>query len=98
MNLPFRLKGLWWLLLVAWGPLGLAQVPVGTVQKVEIKHVGPQAVGDELVRANIRVKVGDPYLRSAVDEDVRNLYGTGFFYNVQVAEQRTAEGVLLTYI
>ena len=46
------------------------------VAKVEIEHVGPQSVSDELIRANIRVKPGDPYLRAAIDEDIRTLYAT----------------------
>ena len=31
--------------------------------KIEIRHVGPPAVSDDLIRANIRVKVGDTYTR-----------------------------------
>ena len=57
------------------------------VARIEIKHIGPPAVSDELIRANIRVKAGDPYLRAAVDDDVRNLYATGFFYNIQVGRR-----------
>ena len=31
------------------------------VLKIEIKHVGPAQVSDDLIRANIRVKAGDLY-------------------------------------
>ena len=41
--------------------------------------------------------MGDPYLRAAVDDDVRNLYATGFFYNIQVTADDTPDGVVLTY-
>jgi outer membrane protein insertion porin family len=68
------------------------------VAKVQIKHVGPPAVSDPLVMANIRVKPGDPYLPTAVDEDVRNLYATGLFYNIRVSLDRSPEGLILTYI
>src|SRR3977135_1978373 len=81
------------LLPAAWG-----QINAPKVSKIEIKHVGPPAVSDEMVRSNIRVKVGDPYRRAAVDEDVRSLYATGLFYNIRVAEDTTPEGVVLTYI
>src|ERR1051325_6179874 len=57
------------------------------ITKIEIRHRGPVSVSDDLIRANIRVKVGDPYLVPAVDDDVRNLYATGFFYNIQVARE-----------
>ena len=68
------------------------------ISRIEIKHLGPAGVSDELIRANIRVKVGDPYLRTAVDDDVRNLYATGLFYNIRVADEITPEGVALTYV
>jgi outer membrane protein insertion porin family len=75
-----------------------AQLAPSKVAKVEIKHLGPPSVSDELVRANIRVKAGDTYLPAAVDEDVRNLYSTGLFYNVRVSLTNTPPGVVLTYI
>jgi len=68
------------------------------IVKIEIKHVGPATVSDALIRANIRVKVGDVYQAAAVDDDVRSLYSTGLFYNVRVAVDRTPEGLVLTYI
>lgn len=75
-----------------------AQFSAAKIARIEVRHVGPQAVGDELVRAHIRVKPGDQYLRAAVDDDIRNLYGTGFFYNIRVTDDLTPEGVVLTYV
>src|SRR5688572_8337623 len=74
-----------------------SQAPV-RIQKIEISHVGPRAVSDDLVRANIRIKPGDPYSKLNVDDDVRNLYATGYFYNIRVSEQLTNEGLVLTYV
>jgi len=82
------------LLLFAAGAPALAQVKV---KKIQIQHVGPPAASDELVKSNIRVKEGDIFNRQAVDDDVRTLYGTGFFYNIRVGEEVTAEGVVLAY-
>src|SRR6266478_4205398 len=93
---PLRLCGL--LLLFALLPSALGQPASGKISKIEIKHIGPAAVSDELIRANIRVKVGDPYLRAPIDEDVRNLYATGLFYNIRVAPDVTPSGVVLTYV
>ena len=94
---PLRLCGL--LLLFALFPSALGQPSSGKISKIEIKHVGPAAVSDELIRANIRVKVGDEYLRTKIDDDVRNLYATGLFYNIRVAPpETTPEGVVLTYV
>ena len=73
-------------LLIYWVPQSPAQVAPQRVQQIEVRHVGPAAASDELVRANIRVKVGDPFQKTNVDDDVRNLYNTGYFYNIRVAQ------------
>lgn len=86
-------------LLVFGGCVGAAaQGAAPKVLRVEIKHVGPPAASDQLIQANIRVKPGDIYHRLSVDDDVRNLYATGQFYNIRVAEDRSPEGVVLTYV
>jgi outer membrane protein insertion porin family len=68
------------------------------VSAIEIKHVGPAAANDQLVKATIRVKVGQNFIRTAVDDDVRNLYLTGFFHDIRVTEEATTEGVKLIYV
>jgi len=84
-------------LLVYWVPTAQSQnLPV--VKQIEIRHAGPPATSDELIKSNIRVKVGDPLTRTAVDDDVRNLYATGFFYNIRVAEETIPEGLKLVYV
>ena len=85
------------LLLLAFAPVAPAQFSSTKVARIEIKHIGPAAVSDEVIRSNIRVKVGDPYQPAAVDDDVRSLYGTGLFYNIRVAQEMTRDGVILTY-
>jgi outer membrane protein insertion porin family len=88
------------LALLLWGTMAPlpAQIVPPTIRKIEIKHVGPPAVSDELVRANIRVKVGEPYTRTSVDDDVRTLYSTGYFHNIRVGEEPVADGVALTFV
>src|SRR6185369_14245129 len=95
MKFLLRFCGL--LFLFALLPAAKAQFSSPKIVRIDIKHVGPPAVSDELVRANLRVKVGDPYLPLAVDDDVRNLYATGQFYDIRVAAERTDEGIVLTY-
>ncbi|MFA6545276.1 MAG: outer membrane protein assembly factor BamA, partial [Limisphaerales bacterium] len=85
-------------LLIHWVPQMHAQVAPQRVQQIEIRHVGPAATSDELVRSNIRVKIGDPLVKTNVDDDVRNLYNTGYFYNIRVAEERVDGGVKLIYV
>jgi outer membrane protein insertion porin family len=82
------------------GGLGLApaQTTPPLIKKIEIRHVGPPAVSDDLVRANIHIKAGDPYVRTSVDDDVRTLYNTGYFYNIKVTEEITTEGINLSFV
>ena len=68
------------------------------VARIELKHVGPAATGDDYIRAQLRLKPGDPYSPAATDDDIKNLYSTGLFYNIQVSEDMTSDGVVLTYI
>jgi outer membrane protein insertion porin family len=95
MSLLTRLCAL--VLLFAWLPAGWAQRSPGRIVRIDIKHIGPPAASDELIRSNLRVKAGDLYLRAAVDDDVRSLYATGFFYNIQVTADDTPSGIVLTY-
>jgi outer membrane protein insertion porin family len=90
------------LCLVLFALLFVATLPAqdisSKVARIEIKHVGPATVSDQLIRANIHIKPGDPYIRPSVDDDVKNLYATGLFYNIRIAEEDTADGVVLTYL
>lgn len=73
-------------------------LPMPTVKEIAVMHADPsRSVSDDLVRANIRVKVGDPDSKLNIDEDVRNLYATGYFYNIKVTESRDPDGVRLAY-
>ena len=77
-----------------------AQAPAETIRKIEIRHVGPPAASDSLIRANIRVKEGDTYTRTSVDDDVRSLYSTGYFHTIQVLAEPAAtnDGVNVIYL
>ncbi|MBK7997662.1 MAG: outer membrane protein assembly factor BamA [Verrucomicrobia bacterium] len=68
------------------------------VTSIIVSNVGPQSVSESLVRANIRIKEGDTFNRNSLDDDVRNLYSTGYFENVRVAEERRQDGISLMYI
>ena len=85
-------------LLLAFLPQAFTQSSAFKIARIDVKHVGPPAASDELVRANIRTKIGDAYSAAAVDDDVKNLYLTGFFYNIQVLDKQTTDGIVLTYV
>src|SRR5829696_2229224 len=85
-------------LLLGMSGLPLAAQAPSQVKTVELKQVGPQSVSEPLIRANVRVKAGDNFSRVAVDDDVRNLYNTGYFYNIRIVEEPTVDGIVLTYV
>src|SRR5215467_4349011 len=90
--------GLWLLLLLGWQPCASAQQiqPQIRVAGIVITNVGPQAAGEDFIRANIRVKVGDTFadliaMRQRTDQDLQTLFKTGLFSpNIQVVEQFTS--------
>src|SRR5207302_8514876 len=51
-----------------------------------------------LIRANIHVKEGQPYTRVAVDEDIRNLYASGYFSDIREKEVPSSDGLSITLI
>lgn len=98
MKLVFR-RWSGFILILCW-LVTSGQAQVGQkIQKIDLRHVGPPAASDSLIRANIRVKEGETYTRTSVDDDVRSLYSTGFFYNIRVAtEPATDGGINLIYV
>lgn len=98
-TMTFLLRRGWLLCMVLWlaAPLGLAQVSLSKVVKIEIQHVGPPACSDSLIRGYLRVKEGDVYSRDSVNDDVRSLYSTGYFYNIQVTQEDVDGGLKLIY-
>lgn len=84
--------------LLAYWVTAQAQVPaLPPVRAIEIEHIGPPAVGDARIHSFIRLKVGDPFNRSIVDEDIRRLYDTGNFYNIRIGEELVAGGFKIIY-
>ncbi|MGZ8940969.1 MAG: POTRA domain-containing protein, partial [Limisphaerales bacterium] len=81
-----------WLVTSGYGQVGQK------IQKIDIRHVGPPAASESLIRANIRVKEGETFVRTSVDDDVRSLYSTGFFYNIRVATEPADGGINLVYV
>jgi outer membrane protein insertion porin family len=99
MNIPSRLALLLPLLLAAWLPAAPAQAAGPRVNSILIRYVGPPPVSDAFIRANIRLKVGVPFTQPAVEEDVKNLYATGYFFKIQVTRSDSpGGGIDVTYV
>lgn len=69
-----------------------------TVKEIEVIYGGPKSVNKSVILANMRTTVGQPYSAAAVEEDVRNLYATGFFTNLRIQDEPIADGVKVVVI
>jgi len=104
-RIPERKTLLWFacVLCLALGGAALtarAQVPglQLKVTRITLTNIGPLSVSESLIRANIRVKEGEAYNQLAIDDDVRTLYATGYFLNINVLIERADDGIGLIYV
>jgi outer membrane protein insertion porin family len=63
------------------------------VRAINIEYLGPKTVSQSVILSNMRTTVGDVYSASSVEEDIRNLYATGFFTNLQIRDEPMGDGV-----
>jgi outer membrane protein insertion porin family len=68
------------------------------ISKIVVENIGPPAASESLVRSNLRSKEGEEYNRLTLDQDIKNLYGTGLFYNVRAAGQQGPQGFVITFV
>ena len=64
-----------------------------TVRAIDVQYSGPATVSKEVILAQMRTAVGQPYSDSTVEDDIRNLYKTGSIQNVRIFAQPEADGV-----
>ena len=74
-----------------------AQEPAPVVREIEVRFDGPETVNRAIVLANIQTAVGQPRSRDLIEQDVRNLIKTGYFFDVRVLEEPAADGVKIVY-
>jgi outer membrane protein insertion porin family len=70
-----------------------------TVRDIEIIFVGgPKSVSRQVILANMRTTIGQPYTPAGVQEDIRNLYATGLFVNLRISDEPLADGIKVIVI
>ena len=77
---------------IAW-----AQDSEVIVREIEVRFVGPETVNRAVVMANIQTAVGKPRTRDVIEQDVRNLINTGYFFDVRVLEEPVTDGVKIVF-
>jgi outer membrane protein insertion porin family len=77
-------------------PMEGQQGPI--VRAIDIQYIGPKTVSTSVILSNMRTTVGDVYSAASVEEDVRNLYATGFFTNLAIKDEPMGDGVKVNVI
>src|SRR5256886_7146663 len=67
------------------------QTPI--IRSIDVQYSGPATVSKDVILAQIRTAVGQPYSDSTVEDDIRNLYTTGNIQNVRIFAQPEGDGV-----
>ncbi len=75
---------------------GSGQGPI--VREINVEFIGPHTVAKSVVLSNMRTTVGQVYSAAAVEEDVRNLYATGFFTNLAIKDEPLGDGVRVNVV
>src|SRR6202030_2143211 len=63
------------------------------IRSIDVQYSGPATVSKEVILAQIRTAVGQPYSDSTVEDDIRSLYKTGGIQNVRIFAQPQDDGV-----
>ena len=70
-----------------------AQQEPPTIRSIDVQYSGPATVAKDVILAQMRTAIGQPYSDQTVEDDIRNLYKTGSIQNVRIFAQPEGDGV-----
>ena len=68
------------------------------MREINVEYIGPHTVAKTVILSNMRTTVGQVYSAASVEEDVRNLYATGFFTNLAIKDEPLGDGVRVNVV
>lgn len=68
-----------------------------TIIVKDVQVVGNQYIPTERILSRIATKPGRPYDKKIIQQDVRNLFGTHWFYDVVIEEQPESDGSIFIF-
>src|SRR3989338_1869365 len=92
------------LFLILWGNVQNSWAEENQENTTEEKKVKAvqiqqnQRVSTPIILAKIRTKTGEPFSKIILNEDVKRLYGTGFFNDVKVDLKDQEDGIVVTFL
>lgn len=66
------------------------------IRQIEIK--GQRKIEKDAIEARLKTKLAGPFSEALIKEDIKSIFKSGFFYDVQVDRQVTGKDVDLTYV
>ena len=84
------------LLFFGFSPLGYAEDSSKPVQSVDVK--GNKTVSSLTILAKVKTHPGEALSSITLNEDLKRLYGLGFFTNVRIEQEETAGGVNVLFV
>lgn len=63
----------------------------------DIKVEGNKSVSSNTVLSKVKLRIGDKYSQKAVNEDIKRIYGTGFFTDVTAKAEDYEDGLRLIF-
>lgn len=73
----------------------LTAYPRDSIFRIDIE--GNEIVSDATIVSKIKIRAGQPYNKNVINEDVKSLYGTGFFETVEAEKKDVSEGVVILF-
>ncbi|MBU0506923.1 MAG: outer membrane protein assembly factor BamA [bacterium] len=90
-----RMNRYWFLILLL--SFVISATAIAAVKIVNVDFNGLATVSERVVRSRISSIEGTPYTTSAIKKDIKSLYKTGLFKDVQVQKQNIAGGVKIIF-
>lgn len=84
------------LVLILWGSTQSIWAEEKKVKAVQIQQ--NRRISSSTILAKVRTKAGEPFSQVILNEDVKRLYGTGFFNDVKVDLQDQDDGTVVTFL
>ena len=83
-------------LLVGLSHLSFGEDAAKTVKSVDVK--GNKTVSSLTILAKVKTHDGEPLSSSVLNEDLKRLYGLGFFTDVRIEQEDVEGGVKVTFV
>ena len=77
---------------------GAAPAPNYKVGTITVKFVGIANVDEQIIRANMELHEGGPLSEEMIDHDIRSLYKTGLFEDIEVNREIQPDGTTVNLV